>query len=119
MMGSAYELQKIWQCNISKLWINDFSIIHFGFERIQGSPEHNFLPTVTVFKYKNLPAVISPHKQGNLPTLRPSISKKNHKVAMDVVLQKNCEIIILFKINCLGGLEHLMSPLHHMHVSKR
>ena len=101
-MGSAYELQKIWQCNISKLWINDFSIIHFGFERIQGSPEHNFLPTIC-----------------NLPTLRPSISKKDHKVAMDAVLQKNCEIIILFKINCLGGLEHLMSPLHHIHISKR
>ena len=63
--------KKIWQCNISKLWIKDFSIIHFGFERIQDSPAHNFLPTVTSFKYKIPPAGIYPHKPGNLPTLFP------------------------------------------------
>ena len=108
-MGSAYDLYKIWQCNISKLWINNFSIIHFGFERIQGSPAHNFLPTVTSFKYKNPPAGTSPHKPGSLPILRSPISKKDHEVAMGLELQRNWEIIIivLFKINCLGGFEHL------------
>ena len=35
--------------------------------------------------------------------------------------KKNCEIIIivLFKINCLGGFEHLTLQLHHMHVSEK
>ena len=40
---------------------------------------------------------------------------------MDLALQTNYEIIIivLFKINCLGGLEHLMLQLHQMQVSER
>ena len=120
-MGSAYYLQKIWQCNVSELLGNTFSIIHFGFERIQGSPAHNFLQTVRSFKYKNLPTGTSLYKPRNLSILRSPISEKDHEVSVDLALETNCEMIIIvfFKINCLGGLEHLMSQMHHMHVSER
>ena len=62
--------------------------MHFGFERIQGSPAHNFLPTVTSFKCKNSPAGISPHKRGNLLIVRSPVSKKDHEVAKGLALQK-------------------------------